>query len=303
MALVGLSCVLAMLAVGCSSRPGAGSEKEERAPVGVKHDDLHLPIEDYLFSNAELARLTEAQFVLIGKCLRRLGLDHTLESPGPAPGPRSMTERRYGITDAGPAKVNGYRLGGTRTTRPGSLTAQMKTLAAPQRARLMVALHGDTASGAGDGDGLRVNGVRVPAGGCAGEAAEGISGGSGKLGPGEVARRANFASFDDSRSDPRVARVLGAWSACMKEKGYAYPDPLAAMSDSSFRGKSPTPKELRTAQADVECKRRTDLVGVWFGVEAVLQKDMIAGNALEFAAALTSKKSQLARAESTLESR
>ncbi|MFF2134492.1 hypothetical protein [Streptomyces sp. NPDC058193] len=307
MALVALSCVLAMSVGGCSSRPGGGGENEERTPAGVASDDLHLPIETYLFSNAEMARLEEAKFVLIGECLRRLKLDHTLAAPGTAPGPRSLTERRYGITDGREAKADGYRLSAVGAERPRSLAAQMKSLAAPQRAQLMAALQGEAASGADQGavhkGGLRMNGVQVPAGGCAGEATEAISGGSGQLGPSQVARSANFSSFDDSRSDPRVGRVLGAWSACMKDKGYAYPDPLTAMSDPGFRGTSPTPKELGTAQADVECKQKTDLVEIWFGVEAALQKDMIAQKGRDFEAALTSKKSQMRRAESALESR
>ncbi|GAA2926568.1 hypothetical protein [Streptomyces enissocaesilis] len=297
-----LACFITLSTVGCSSAgPGSGTQREDRAPALVKSEDLHLPVEDYLFSNAEQVRLDEARFKLMGKCLRRLGLNHGIESPGSPPGPRSLMERRYGITNEKDAKAVGYRL--AETPRPRSLDSQTKSLTAPQKKELMKALQGEIGSEAGGGNGIRVNGLPVPEGGCAGEAAEKISGGSGRLGPGKAARSANLESWAASKADQRVARALGAWSTCMKEKGYSYPDPLIAMSDPGFQEGPPTSKERRTALADIECKRKTNLVGVWFDVESALQKDMIAREKSDFSAALKLKNSQLKRAASVLEIR
>ncbi|GAA3002621.1 hypothetical protein Sfulv_33590 [Streptomyces fulvorobeus] len=302
MGTAGLVCLLAVSTTGCSSAdPGSAGNAGERTAPLTKSEDLHLPIEKYLFSNAETVRLEKGRFALIGKCLRRLGLGHGIESPGPAPGPRNVMERRYGISDLGEAKVNGYRLGDTGTPPPRSLAAQLDSLSGAEKTQLTSALHGEADPASAGQGGLRVNGVPVPVGGCAGEATGRIAGGTtGHTGPSEVARRTNFESFDASRSDARVVRALGSWSRCMKEKGYAYPDPLAAMSDPAFQGKSPTPKERDVAQADIRCKRSTNLIGIWFDVEAALQKSMIEKKGPDFSAALKAKNGQLARAASAL---
>ena len=71
----------------------------------------------------------------------------------------------------------------------------------------------------------------------------------------------NAQSQADSAAllDPRVTGAVQAWSACMKQQGYSYKTPQEAMSDSW--GLIPDQKELKTAQADAQCKVQVNLMG------------------------------------------
>ncbi|MFB6947094.1 hypothetical protein ACFWGL_38930 [Streptomyces sp. NPDC060286] len=192
------------------------------------------------------------------------------------------------------AENDGYHFRGTSKYR--SLAAQIAPLDAGKKKELELLLSGSSDS---DGQGaFRVNKMKIPAGGCFGEATKMISGS-----PGDPARHLNLQSFTAAKADPRVKRVFTDWSACMKEEGYTYSDPLAAMSDPRFQGAYPARDERETAVADVACKRRTHLINVWFGVESTVQKKLISEELPSFAAALELKKKQLATASTILAKR
>ncbi len=73
----------------------------------------------------------------------------------------------------------------------------------------------------------------------------------------------------------------------MKRSGYDYSSPREANADPAFvdgRKHRVTKRELATAVADVRCKKETNLVNVWAGVETAYQKLAVAQNK----AALTS---------------
>ena len=67
--------------------------------------------------------------------------------------------------------------------------------------------------------------------------------------------------------------------------GFAYASPMNAVDDTRFSTPKPTRLELRVAEADVTCKRRTNLVGVWLAVESAYQRQIIKQNAKQFDAA------------------
>ncbi len=70
--------------------------------------------------------------------------------------------------------------------------------------------------------------------------------------------------FDDSRY---VAAVTD-WSTCMKERGFAYRTPSAALHDPKWRlAETADPKQIATATADIECKISTNLVGIALAVQ------------------------------------
>ncbi|WP_407986358.1 hypothetical protein [Kitasatospora sp. CMC57] len=258
--------------------------------------DPNLPIETYLFSEAEAETLARAGVVLRRACLQRFGLDYAVNPPGPPTGPLTFMDRRYGVTDRVEAEANGYHLGDrdprTHPVRPAQLSAEQQEV-------LTGHLPGESAA---DGAELQVNGVPVPPGGCYDEAKRGLAG-VGELGPSRVAQQANFQTFKDSMSAAQVTRVFEAWSRCMKEKGYVYPNPMDAMSDPRFLGDSPTPLEVQVATADVACKQQVDLIGTWFGVEAALQKELIARQQADFTVALAAKTEELAKADAVLRDR
>ncbi|MFF4158326.1 hypothetical protein [Streptomyces sp. NPDC001678] len=293
--LVGLTGAICLFLTGCGSSHQSTPKavEETHAPELLPSVDLHLPIETYLFSDEDSEKMARAGAALRKKCLRRFGLDYEINPPGPPTGPRTLMERRYGVTDKTEAAANGYHLG---DRDPRTHPAHQPKLSAEQQQ----VLTGRSQENAGEGDStLRVNGVTVPPGGCYDEAKKELVG-SGKLGSSDVAQQANFQTFTASRSVPQVKQAFEAWSSCMKGKGYSYPDPLAAISDGRFQGNSPTQPERQVATADVACKQQVNLIGIWFTVETSLQKELIARQRADFAAALTAKNEQLTKAASVL---
>ncbi|MER7046938.1 hypothetical protein ABT391_18985 [Streptomyces jumonjinensis] len=282
-----------LVLTGCSTG-GSSSEtaSKPRVPTLLKSVDLRLPLEDYLFSDAERMQLDEGRAALINKCLRRFEMRDDFKLPGMPPGPRSLMDRRYGLTDEAAARVYGYHLRDDPRGRPATSPPEAETAAEKKR---LAVLQGADGAKSGGGRVLRVKGMPVPAGGCVGEADREIAG-KDQPGPGELARGANFQTFDISKRDPRVTEVFKEWSECMEKAGHSYPDPLTAMSDSGFQGKSSTRAERKAAVADVDCKRQTNLIGVWFTVETSVQKELIRQKKSDFSSALKAKKSQLAKA-------
>jgi hypothetical protein len=68
----------------------------------------------------------------------------------------------------------------------------------------------------------------------------------------------------------------------MRAKEFRYDHPLEPPADRRFAAPGkPAADELATAAADIECKRRTNLVGVWFTAEAAIQDGLVARNRAE----------------------
>jgi hypothetical protein len=121
-------------------------------------------------------------------------------------------------------------------------------------------------------------GVALPAGGCSGEAAAKL--GQGQLfgGATTLADRIMTTSFAQAESDDRVVAVFGTWSDCMKQQGYAFKTPFDAAASANIETPAPSTVEIKTAVADVACKQKTNLVGVFYGVERGYQDSAIQQN-------------------------
>ena len=236
------------LLAGCAAAPGP----EVAPPDLLRSADLRLPLDDYLFSPAELRELSAARVLLIRRCMTAAGLDYPSRADSAPMGPRTWNERRYGITDPDLAAVDGYGLGDREpVARPAP------RLDAEHRAAL---------------DGPR---------GCAVRAGEEQRRGDPELDR-DLPRRLTAESFARSRRDPAVVAAVGEWSECMRTNGLRYPDPLAPPADRRFAGPGePADVEITTATADVECKRATNLVGVWFTAESAIQAGLVADNRAE----------------------
>jgi hypothetical protein len=107
----------------------------------------------------------------------------------------------------------------------------------------------------------------------------------GRWTPTELARgnRLQFATFEVSKLDSRVRAGVAAWSSCMGRSGYWYADPLAAAADPGFAD-GLSRAEIDVALADIRCKARTNLIGIWFAVEAAYQRRAIEADPEGFAA-------------------
>jgi hypothetical protein len=257
LAFVALSAVLA---AGCDARQ---EPSESGWPTLHGGADLRLPLDAYQLAPHQWKQVSRAHRVLVAMCMRRFGIT----SPEPVDvsnTPRTANERRYGITDAALAAVAGYGLSAdgpsTRPTRVTSGSADPTTLAVL----------------AGDGEPV-VRGQLVPAGGCYGEARRRLNTAAPHVPDIFLAGRLARESLAESERDIRVSTVLREWSACMRTRGFDYSSPPKAAADPRFAG-PPSALEVNTATADIACKRQTNVVGVWFTVEAQLQRQTVSTN-------------------------
>ncbi len=275
---------LAMAAAGCAAPGGANRQGPGTDPGGpggtpilLRSADLRLPLDDYLPSLADADRLARTGRALVRRCMRELGLDYSPPEPGPSAGPRTWNERRYGLADPAAA---------TRGYWPQSRAA------AGTRRRPTVATAEEGAAVTGRGVQV-INGRPVPPGGCGGEAQRRLAAHDPPGADRYLAQRLTSDSFFGSMQDPRVREVTRRWASCMKAAGHDYAGPLDPPKDRRFQG-GVTPLEISTAKADVACKERTNIVGVWFTVESTRQSSLIEANRPALELARTAFQAELA---------
>jgi hypothetical protein len=274
----------ALLLTACSGaggdQGGAGTSAAPDSSLAPKSSsltaDLALPVEGYIFSESEMGLLTHAMNDLARDCMKAKGFDYRPDETDTTPDIGVM-DRRYGIANSYTAATYGYHFPTPRTGR-----ANVRSLGEAGR----IALSGKP----------RADGRLDPDGGCVGEAKRRLAGDKGTFGPDEIARRINLDSYVRSQKDPRVLAVFRAWSSCMADRGYRYASPMDAIDDPRFGKARTDPAEISTARADVECKKRTRLVRIWFDVESAMQQTEIDKNAETLARIKRHKEDQLKRA-------
>ena len=92
---------------------------------------------------------------------------------------------------------------------------------------------------------------------------------------------APFRDTPSPASDSRFFAAVGTWSNCMKVKGFSTSDPVQLLSDPRWNTPAPTPEEIATATADVDCKIETNLVGVAVAVLKAYDDEYIANHLTE----------------------
>lgn len=245
----------------------AESAPASGAPAGGDVAHRRLPVEDYLMSPAENDRVERARSALIGACMKRFGFDFTPRTPDYKK-MSGQVSNRYGPTDTKAAAARGYHPDRQQMSE-GAETSQ-KSLSKDMKAVLG---GGDDSSGnASSRTEKSYRGILIPEGGCSGESDRTLTTGGGLIQDAEAAVAVNFDSFDKSAADRRVRKAFAEWSTCMKEKKFSYATPLEAINDQRWRTDEPSAAEIATAVAEVECKQRYDVVGVWFSVESSYQR-------------------------------
>ncbi|MEU9166335.1 hypothetical protein AB0D34_00730 [Streptomyces sp. NPDC048420] len=305
-----LGVLAALVAItGCSDgaapeRPRAAAPTTTRqgTPVILDVKSLVLPIEPYLFTTRQTTGILRARQALVVPCMRQFGFAwpasgaEQSDSAGTAPGMRNAANmaRRYGITDPALAARHGYHFAPDARQR----TPDDSSASRPNADALAV-LTGRTGDGAPAP--ARYHGRAVPEGGCQGQATARLTGDPQRLGNDQLANEINVVSYQKSQADPRVKSVFRAWSACMRDRGYSYAAPTHAPGkDPRFTGPAPTRQEIALAKADVACKRQTNVIGVWFTVDAAYQRQMMASKSRELAQAKSAIRTQTANADRVL---
>ncbi|MFJ4094000.1 hypothetical protein ACIPYS_20670 [Kitasatospora sp. NPDC089913] len=248
---------------------------------------LRLPIAEYMLTPQQSAELKWLNTKKAALCMKEYGFDLPI-APGPVVSASdSLLFRRYGLVDPVSVGTWGYHLPRRDTATPRA------TLSPAENALLL----GRDATGKPV---TKSNGRAVPVGGCQGRAntelrslqpgGQGTGGGASQL-----AAQTKSESFSRSMADPRVKEVFGRWSECLRADGFSAANPVEAGADlPSVKEPEPDAAEIRMAQTDVECKARTDLIGIWFAVESEYQKAAIAQQPEAFAALKAERDAQAA---------
>ncbi|WP_147449612.1 hypothetical protein [Actinomadura pelletieri] len=270
-----------MLIAACSSEQPT---KPQPVPTPVAHSmtGLSLPISKYIFDPAQEAKVERASDYLTQQCMRRFGFDYPVTPPSKASlATRVFTEfnsRRYGVTNRESVLLYGYGL------PPWVQGAEPRPMEKMSDAEFIVL------DGTADDSKRSVAGHQVPPGGCSGEAERklssvGLSTKKGTAGPAALPAQILQRSFVRTQSDPRVLKVFQSWSTCMKERGYSYENPFKALGDKRWtrEGNRPGKAHVETALADIDCKKKTNLIGVEYAIESEYQNTEIDRHAEELA--------------------
>ncbi|MFC9328051.1 hypothetical protein [Kitasatospora sp. NPDC057015] len=298
---------IALVTSGCATGPAAPQARPfatlapmDPPPVGevprlTRVDDRRLPVESYLLTGEQFRTYDAAQDVLTARCVRGFGLEYA-RPPGSGAAPETQTTHRYDPVDPADVAANGYH---SPDPAAGRKPAGAPTVDPDVRTVLGngLAPDGRTAPGLA----TEFHGKALPAGGCIADAQRQLiaKGGTGR--DADVAVALNFEGFERSKADPRVLAAFQAWSACMKERGYDYPTPGDALKDARW-GATPTAtaEEIATATADVDCKARANVVGVWFTVEAAYEDELIRRHQEELTTVKVGNEAMTALARSVL---
>jgi hypothetical protein len=271
-----LTVALGGTVAGCSAGTSPAAPAPVPTPTPTSFAQLNLPINAYALTDTQSA---ESQYIgqrIIHDCMARFGFVYP--PPGETgPGATQLAaalqigaSRLWGVSDPVAAREYGYNL-----PEPATASAPSKKPLLP--AAELAVLNG-TASQGGQG------GLRVPRGGCIGQTnREMAAAGIGYQGSQLVAQIAQ-ESFVKTLSDARTLAVFRKWSACMASHGYDYSSPLKALADPQWNlNAPPTTAEIQTAETDVACKFKTNLLGVTFAVQSDYENAMIEQNAQELA--------------------
>jgi hypothetical protein len=290
-AFAALAVVTAIVVSGCAASHSAGqstlgsvlavSPPAVSAPPKLSTvRGLALPIQAYIPPAAEQDVISDATETLIVQCMSRYGFtwnyqpSHTVDV--------NQADREIGVSDLATAQQYGYSLppadggaagGGPQAGHNADGTGQAGTGQAGTggtmpAAEVLVLSGGDTGASAS------YQGQQVPEGGCAGQARRTVTGVD-EIDPTALVASIQVAMWHKALSDSRLVNGFKYWSACMSQAGYQYASPLDAAGDPRWPSSGATQTEIQTAVADVRCKQRTNLIGVWYSIESGYEKEAI----------------------------
>ncbi|MEW1911878.1 hypothetical protein AB0442_26130 [Kitasatospora sp. NPDC085895] len=298
-AALGAAAVLAS-ATGCSGSAGAAPAAHAPAPTATVTDglDLRLPLADHLLTPQARRDLDRAARKLVDQCMRRFGFALADDPVLADSGPTTPARMRYGVTSAQQARTTGYHAAPADPGRPATPAATP----GPRNADpgYLLVLRGNGTAGTDDGTPAPYGSRTVPPGGCTGEMTKELSGRAAFLGDPPLVREIDAEGFTESQRTPAVQEAFRGWSACMLANGFHYGTPLDAAADPAFAGEGPGRDERRTAEADVACKQRGNVVGIWFAAEVDRQHALMAGHEDELRTVGIQLQEQAARVDDTL---
>lgn len=271
-----MTAPVASILLTCLAAAACGSAAPAHrppVPTVAAQPAARLPIQAYALSERATAQEQYIEQRLIQRCVAGFGFRYLPGLSAKAVDAdelisREYDSRRYGVSDAGAARVYGYQL-------PAWTAGPDATEGKPPAVELAVLVGSGTHEG-----------TPIPAGGCTGQAdrelaADGITSGAQRA---DLVSQIREDGFQRAQSDARVLAVFARWSACMRSHGFHYANPFDAGADRRWQtsGKA-DPTQITVAETDVSCKLLTHLVAVEVAVESAYDNADIAANAARLA--------------------
>ncbi len=249
--------------------PSAAIPPHTTSPAG-----LTFPVDGYRVTASQSLAIQNAVQILTARCAKQFGVTVPVQLRTTEP----VLDYRhlYGVTDPAEAQRWGYQVppaqtpsGPTSSDGPELSRDDMTVVSGWPQGRI-----GDPAK---PPTGLVQAGKKVPTGGCRGEATRtlGLNDNENPQESPTVRSIADGASHQ-AQADARVVAAFGAWSQCMNSRGFAYRNPWEPVDK---RWPQPTgEEETNTAVADVACKRKVNLISIWYGVEVAYENVLVQRN-------------------------
>lgn len=256
---------------GCGSGATTGSSGDrEGVPDAQEADDLPpLPIDRYKLGKRATKEFDTARDRLAQRCMVDLGFTGFPLDPKPPKSRRSsgapLLALRVRETPLGPLDLDrAKRWGYGWSPKKGPLAG------AGPKGRAMTDKEYAALYGLSDD---------APKGGCAGQGDRQLLKG--------VADSPHMWAYPARREqrleaavakDRRLRKTFATWSDCVVDKGFKrYGNPEAAQKDKAWGpgrdgNTTQTKREVGTAVADIECKRKHNTLGVWWSVLAKRQR-------------------------------
>ncbi|MFD6969799.1 hypothetical protein [Streptomyces sp. NPDC059949] len=278
------AAVLTLLLTGCS-QSGGGDSGEEPAigavPALLESRNLTFPLSAYVLDDQQVDVITRAQDVLVDRCMQRYGFRYQLQR-GPAAAAKHDFSRRYGLSDPAEAARLGYE-----NPQVGRTAKPPQPQLGPNEKLVLHGLEVDPSlpvpksqeeAETSDVATTTVAGQKVPAGGCSREGSLKLFNPTKDTVDSMIVQGFGFDAYARSRKDSRVAKAFTSWSDCMGGHGHTVDNPMdqpPGINDANIS----SPQAIAMAKQDIDCKRETNLVGIWYTVELAYQKRVIEQNA------------------------
>jgi hypothetical protein len=262
-----------------------------RIPVITRTQDIpELPLNRYGLSVAQNTTIYTALRLGARACMTKYGFPdfHGADLYEGLTWSLQLGARDFTMINADDAAKYGYHVtppswtGGNDDTPHGAGINPVTQPTAPSgdSALATAIYHGDNA-------GTVVHGIPVPPGGCQASAENAINTYVPYGAAYELSQAIGWQAWARAREDRRVKAAFAAWSRCMASAGFVYnaPDDLYDVPKVGYwNSATVTSTEIADATANVRCKSRTNVVGIWWAATAEIEQRLLRANPGYFAA-------------------
>lgn len=239
-------------------------------PVINRYAEVSFPLDGYRMSPEQRVTILNAADLAVRTCMKRFGLDYEIADRKVSP----HVDRVIGVVEGSEVSEFGYKNRRMQLQANEAAKEKDHQRRNPRPPEMVSVLQGDGPT--------QYRGVEIPNGGCYGEAGRTLgSPEQANVSPGDdnFVLRLSSESGHLAEADSRLKKAFAVWSGCMSEAGYNYHDPWEANDDPKFATDTASQTEIVTAKADVACRIKHNVNGIWVAVQTAYQYRLIEQNA------------------------